>query len=74
MNNLFVCGMIKWRSPTAENLFRRVDGINVRSAGTSRVGHKALHILDIPNDDQCTDAALIDLLPDAVMSLVNVSD
>lgn len=32
---LFVCGRNKWRSPTAENIYRNDPRIEVRSAGTS---------------------------------------
>lgn len=35
MHLLFVCSKNKWRSPTAENLFRGVSGTAVRSAGVS---------------------------------------
>jgi predicted protein tyrosine phosphatase len=31
---LFVCSRNRWRSPTAEELFDGVDGIQARSAGT----------------------------------------
>ncbi|MGO4541165.1 low molecular weight protein tyrosine phosphatase family protein [Paenibacillus sp. 2TAB19] len=31
---LFVCSRNKWRSLTAETIFRGVDGIEVKSAGT----------------------------------------
>ncbi|QOV69188.1 hypothetical protein IP582_01865 [Citrobacter sp. BDA59-3] len=36
MNVLFICSRNQWRSPTAEQVFRRYPGLNVRSAGTSR--------------------------------------
>ncbi len=32
---LFVCSRNEWRSPTAEAIYRRVSGIDARSAGTS---------------------------------------
>lgn len=35
MNVLFVCGRNKWRSRTAEDLFKNNAGYNVRSAGTA---------------------------------------
>ena len=35
MNALFVCSRNRWRSPTAEVVFRKLAGFNVRSAGTS---------------------------------------
>jgi predicted protein tyrosine phosphatase len=34
MNILFVCSRNKWRSPTAENIYKNYSGINVKSAGT----------------------------------------
>lgn len=47
MNILFVCSMNQWRSPTAETIFRRVDGIQVRSAGTSRKARRTVAVSDI---------------------------
>lgn len=35
MNILFICSKNQWRSPTAEQVWRRQAGLNVRSAGTS---------------------------------------
>ncbi len=35
MNILFVCSRNQWRSPTAEAVYRDVEGINARSAGTA---------------------------------------
>ncbi len=35
MNVLFVCSRNQWRSPTAEAVWRRLPGVQVRSAGTS---------------------------------------
>ena len=35
MNILFVCSKNQWRSPTAEQIWRKQPGLNVRSAGTS---------------------------------------
>ena len=34
-NILFVCSKNKWRSPTAEAIFRKQPDLSVRSAGTS---------------------------------------
>ena len=34
MNILFVCSRNKWRSPTAEVIYKNRSGLNVRSAGT----------------------------------------
>lgn len=39
-NLLFVCGRNKWRSPTASNIYKNDQRINVRSAGVS---HKSNH-------------------------------
>ena len=35
MNILFICSKNQWRSPTAEQVWRRQPGLSVRSAGTS---------------------------------------
>ena len=35
LNVLFVCSRNQWRSPTAERVWRRHPGLNVRSGGTS---------------------------------------
>ncbi|MGM9428093.1 low molecular weight protein tyrosine phosphatase family protein [Hydrogenophaga sp. MI9] len=35
LNVLFVCSRNQWRSPTAEQLWRRHPRLNVRSGGTS---------------------------------------
>lgn len=34
MNILFVCSRNKWRSPTAEEIYKKHQDLNVRSAGT----------------------------------------
>jgi predicted protein tyrosine phosphatase len=47
MNILFICSMNKWRSPTGEAIFRRHDGVNTRSAGTSRNARRQVNIIDI---------------------------
>lgn len=89
--------MNEWRSPTGEAIFKRENGLNVRSAGTVRgakrtvsvkdlrwadiilvmeekhksrlraqfrdeVRHKALHVLDIPDEYRFMDEELIELL------------
>ncbi|MBA2930436.1 phosphotyrosine protein phosphatase [Pseudomonas sivasensis] len=96
-NLLFICSRNQWRSPTAEAIWRRRPGFNVRSAGTSpnarkSVGpadirwadvifvmerkhrqrlladyallleHKAVHVLDIPDDFQYMDPELVEML------------
>lgn len=35
MNVLFICSRNKWRSPTAERIFKDYPGIRTQSAGTS---------------------------------------
>lgn len=47
MNVLFVCSQNKWRSPTAERVWRREKGLSVRSAGTSRNARRRLTLTDI---------------------------
>lgn len=34
MNLLFICSRNQWRSPTAEKIFSKRQGLNCRSAGT----------------------------------------
>ena len=34
MNILFICSRNKWRSPTAEKIYKQSAGFNVKSAGT----------------------------------------
>ncbi|MFN3199226.1 MAG: phosphotyrosine protein phosphatase [Bradymonadia bacterium] len=43
---LFVCTMNQWRSPTAEQLWRRSDILATRSGGTSP---KARHTVSVPD-------------------------
>jgi len=48
MNNiLFICSKNKWRSPTAEAIFRRDCRMNVRSAGTSQKAKRTVSEKDI---------------------------
>jgi hypothetical protein len=47
MNILFICSMNKWRSPTGEAIFRRHDGLNTRSAGTSRKARRQVNVTDL---------------------------
>jgi predicted protein tyrosine phosphatase len=52
MNLLFICSRNKWRSRTAEDLFKRLNGYDVRSAGTAesarvRVNEKLMVWADI---------------------------
>lgn len=34
MNLLFICSRNQWRSPTAETIYKHVQGVSARSAGT----------------------------------------
>jgi len=47
LNVLFVCSMNKWRSPTAEKVYRNHPLLNVRSAGTSSKAQHKISIVDI---------------------------
>ena len=47
MNMLFICTMNKWRSPTAEHLYRNHPGIDVRSAGTSHKARRTVSYKDM---------------------------
>ncbi len=44
---LFVCSKNKWRSPTAEAVFGKQEGIEARSAGTSRSARRTISVADI---------------------------
>ena len=47
MNILFMCSRNQWRSPTAEAVWRKIPGLNVRSAGTSPKAKKSVSATDI---------------------------
>lgn len=52
LNLLFICSRNQWRSPTAEAVYKNVEGVNARSAGTepaarARVSAKMLEWADI---------------------------
>jgi len=47
VNLLFVCSKNKWRSPTAETLYRHDPRVNVRSAGTSSSARKKMTDRDL---------------------------
>ncbi|MEO0948505.1 MAG: phosphotyrosine protein phosphatase, partial [Cyanobacteria bacterium J06641_5] len=52
VNVLFVCSMNKWRSPTAEKIYKNKPLVKVRSAGTSskakhHVSHEDLKWADL---------------------------
>jgi predicted protein tyrosine phosphatase len=96
-NLLFICSRNQWRSPTAEQVWRRQPGFNARSVGTSpkarktissadiswadiifvmekkhknrllasyseELVDKVIHVLDIPDEYQYMDTALIEEL------------
>lgn len=46
-NLLFVCSRNKWRSPTAEEVWRKHPNYNTRSAGTSPKAKKTISSADI---------------------------
>ncbi len=47
MNILFICSRNQWRSPTAEAVWRKLPGLNVRSAGTSPKARRSVTAADI---------------------------
>jgi predicted protein tyrosine phosphatase len=47
LNVLFVCSRNQWRSPTAEKLYEKDEGLNVRSRGTSRNAVQTITASDI---------------------------
>lgn len=47
VNVLFVCSRNQWRSPTAEQVFRRGYAINVRSAGTANSAERVISAQDL---------------------------
>lgn len=47
VNLLFVCSQNKWRSPTAEAIYRHDSRVNVRSAGTSSSARKQISEKDL---------------------------
>ncbi len=44
---LFICSMNQWRSPTAEELYRKEVGLRCRSAGTSSRARRKVSVKDI---------------------------
>ncbi len=46
-NVLFVCSKNQWRSPTAEQIWRKHPALNVRSAGTSSNARHSISIHDV---------------------------
>ena len=50
-NVLFICSRNQWRSPTAEQIWRRHPSLSVRSAGTSPSARRTVSIDDIEWSD-----------------------
>lgn len=44
---LFICSRNQWRSPTAEAVWRKLDRVSVRSAGTSSKAKRTVTVGDI---------------------------
>ncbi len=105
MNLLFICSKNRWRSPTAEQVFRNEPTLEVRSRGVSQKAKRVVrskdiewadlvlvmesehrkrlaaafpsemsravtHVLDIPDDYEFMDPALIELLEASVRPLL----
>ena len=51
MNLLFICSRNQWRSPTAETIWRRKPGYNVRSAGVAKSAKRKVQEADISWSD-----------------------
>src|SRR6201995_2613932 len=47
LNVLFVCSRNRWRSPTAEQVWRRHPRVNARSAGTSAGARHPVSVSDL---------------------------
>ena len=47
MNILFICSKNQWRSPTAEQVWRKHPGLSVRSAGTSPTARHPVSSVDL---------------------------
>jgi len=47
LNLLFICSRNQWRSPTGEKSWRKRDGFNSRSAGTSPNAKRTVSASDI---------------------------
>ena len=44
---LFICSRNQWRSPTGEAIYRRQEGIEARSAGTTRAAKRHVTLSDV---------------------------
>ena len=47
INLLFICSRNQWRSPTAEEIWRKIPGYQVKSAGTSPKAKRTVGPADI---------------------------
>ena len=47
LNLLFICSRNQWRSPTAERLWFKREGINARSAGTAKSARRRVTQADV---------------------------
>jgi predicted protein tyrosine phosphatase len=47
LNVLFICSRNQWRSPTAEQVFRRHPALAVRSAGTAASARRQVNQVDL---------------------------
>jgi predicted protein tyrosine phosphatase len=47
INLLFICSRNQWRSPTAEEVWRKKSGYQVKSAGTSPKAKRTVNAADI---------------------------
>ena len=107
-NLLFVCSRNQWRSPTAETVWCKHNGISVRSGGTSRsakrtvnasdvqwadiiivmeqkhknrlkadfsrlISHKAIYVLDIPDEYHYMDQELVEILKESVGNILGLA-
>lgn len=108
INALFVCSRNQWRSPTAEQVWRKHPMVHARSGGTSPnarhpvstvdiewaevifvmeekhksrlmacyrnlIGHKPVHVLDIPDEYKYMDAELVEQLQQAVGDILGLN-
>ncbi|MBC3911244.1 low molecular weight protein tyrosine phosphatase family protein [Undibacterium umbellatum] len=108
INALFVCSRNQWRSPTAEQVWRKHPMVRARSGGTSPnarhpvsaadiewadqifvmeekhksrlmasyrnlIGHKPVHVLDIPDEYKYMDAELVEQLQQSVGDILGLN-
>ena len=51
LNLLFLCSRNQWRSPTAERVFARLEGLQTRSRGVSKSAVQRLRLGDVEWSD-----------------------